>query len=611
MNELPVPVLVNVLSFLQDDLAARVLSRKSGTTKRRHGATIRALAAVSKPWASAIEDVEGHFSDSILVFSFQKLSDNAIAVDDEEQSVSIVIDCGNEVSVRDSPSWGVLKLLTRLVVAFWCSSNDHPPGRSPEEEEVEQKLILSKRKEIQKQNKPQHVENELKRLLVKAENWSTPGLVELWLNDLLDITIHGIDGQSYNVLPYWQTIFWNCQDIVCLNLSGMPMESDHLPAILNAAGENCAHLRELVMPQQTHLMHRRRSIQAALEAFHDALKSLATRSGKEKGLKKLVLPWLFPIENVDATTAIIGEHCSNLEYIEGLRLAAFTRRRRLTSVEMRRSSLESWEAFCKGCSHLVELNWCGLPCSEEMFDVFASYPKLTLKSLVLPGNSAQWRRDYVLQERHHVEPLSPSNRFAPVLRGCPNLTSLEVLLSDMQGESELLDDQFLRQVVSSCPLLERLALVEASVPHGFGPSNAFTNEGLKTLGDLVHLQTIEISGATFSEKTLVSLAGRPRPSDRPRTSIGVTISARGWTVINVAESFHETITNLLGILLSLEVYEYPAFVIRVRIETHHSSPLVEWATSFTTEWTKLKRKLAPNIKFHYDYLRAEVTIIKN
>ncbi|KAG3109690.1 hypothetical protein PI125_g10681 [Phytophthora idaei] len=386
---------------------------------------------------------------------------------------------------------------------------------------------------MQMQRKAQHVDNELSRLLKEITTAKQSRLrVELWLSDQFDVTIHEHGKfDEDKVLQYWGNIFSNYQYLVRLDLSSIPMESDHLPSILVAISENCANLEELVMPQQTHLTHRRRSVRNVLEAFHAALASLdslaQSRPGSQGGLKKLVLPSLFPNENVDATAATIGEHCPSLERIEGLRLAAFTRKRQLTSIEMRRSSLQSWEAFCKGCSHLKALNWCSLPCSEEMFDIFALRPKLELKLLVLPGNTALWRREYVLQERHHVEPLSPSNHFAPVLYSCPNLTSLEVLLSDMQGQSEYLDDQFLQHIADACPLLERLALIEASVHHGFGPSNAFTNEGLKALNSLRNLQTIELSGVAFSEETLVSLATRPRSPYRPHTSIDVTLGVRG------------------------------------------------------------------------------------
>ncbi|OWZ02578.1 hypothetical protein PHMEG_00025835 [Phytophthora megakarya] len=515
--------------------------------------------------------------------------------------------------VDEEPSGGKFQFVWRLLAAFSCTSNDRPTRRLSEENES-MEVVLLKTKEAQKLRKIQHAENELKRL---REQTTTGRLrVGLCLNDAFDVTIHNYDNNvSGETTLRWGNVFSNYQNLLHLNLSGIPMESDHLPAILKGVSENCFTLEVLVMPQQTSLTHRRRSVDNVIEAFHAALTTLDTlqrsRTGKRSRLTKLVLPWLFPNESVDATAAVIGKHCPELKYIEGIRLAAFSRRRRLTSVEMRQSSLHCWEAFCVGCTHLVALNWCSLPCSEEVFNIFSTYPKLELKSLVLPGNTALWRREYVLQERHHVEPLSPSNHYAPLLRGCPTLTKLEVLLSDMQGDSELLGDQFLRHVVDACPKLERLALVEASVHHGYGPSNAFTNEGLNTLKSLSHLRNVELSGVEFTERTILSLAARPRPPRRPRTNIDLTLGVRGWNVVDCATNFHEAVSGFLSILIASETREYPSFILRVRLDTLNYSPPALWEARFVSEWNKTKRELtwrAPNIKFNYDYIRAEATI---
>jgi hypothetical protein len=611
-DELPVCVQLNVLGFLYDDLGAKFLSNKNAVTCHRNGAAIHSLAAVCKSWATAIDAVEGHFQDSVLVFDFQE-DPVACSAENCEHHDEVSIEYKQEViPVGQAPSRGIFQLAKGLLGAFACTSNNRPTRRLSEERESSEVVGLEK-KELAMQRKAQHVESELKRLLHEASTGKQPRLrVELWLRDPLDVTIHGCEEypEGNDGLQYWGKLFSNCQYLLRLDLSGIPMESDHLPVILNAVGAHCASLEELVMPQQTHLTHRRRSVHQVLDAFHAMLASLdvLSRSGKRSGLRKLVLPCLFPNESVDAMAAIVGEHCPNLTQIEGLRLAAFSRRRRLTSVEMRQSSLQSWEAFCKGCSHLAALDWCSLPCSEEGFDIFAKYPKLDLKTLVLPGNTARWRREYVLQERHHIDPLSPSNRLAPVLRACPNLTALEVRLSDMQGDSEFLGDQFLQHVVDSCPLLERLALVEASAHHGFGPSNAVTSEGLHALMGLRRLRAIELNGVSFSEETLLSLAIRPRPSSQPRTRLDVTLGARGWNAVDVATYFHETLAGFLQLLLAPEASGFPAFIIRVRPDTHKLLPPARWETRFKSEWNKAKRELAPKIRLHYDYLRAEATM---
>ncbi|KAJ8535065.1 hypothetical protein ON010_g13673 [Phytophthora cinnamomi] len=570
-DDLPVSVLLNVLGFLHQDVAAQLLSRKTQSAYRR---SIRDIAAVSTSWASAIQAVERHFRDSILVFHFQPAP--VIGNEAEGDRGTIPSDTTNNstVAVDEMASGGIFQLVRGLLSAFACTSSAGPDrlSRRRSEEEESRELALLNREKVLMQHKVKHVESELRRLSNEVTAGRQPRRrVELWLNDPHDVTVHSVDDNCCGdtLRQHWKHIFSSCKYLVRLDVSGVSVESDHLPAILSAVGEYCVNLEELVMPQQVHLMHRRRSVHNVLEAFHAALAALdvsaRAHQSNRGGLKKLVLPSLFPNENMDATAAAIGEHCPNLQCIEGLRLAAFSRRRRLTSVDMRNSALQSWDAFCRGCSHLTALNWCSLPCSDEVFDIFGSYPKLELRSLVLPGNCALWRRDYVLQERHHVEPLSPSNSFSAVLRACPNLTSLDVLLSDMQGDAEFLGDQFLQTIVDACPLLERLALVEASGQHGFGPSNRFTSEGFEVLEGLGNLQTIELNGVALSERTLLALAARSRSPDRPRTRIDVTLGVRGWNVVDVASCFHETITNLLKLLLSPEASEYAAFIMRLRV----------------------------------------------
>ncbi|KAG6971760.1 hypothetical protein JG688_00004303 [Phytophthora aleatoria] len=255
LDDLPVVVLLDLLSFLQDDLAIKLLSKQNVATCHRNGAQIRNLAAVSKSWKSAIEFVETHFRDSILAFDFQQ---GPSKEEEQEHIVTTTDDNIKRIPTSNASYGGILQLVWGL---FSCSSTGRPT-RSLSEEEESRELVSSQREEMQTQRKAQHVDNELSRLLKEITTAKQSRLrVELWLSDPFDVTIHehGKFGED-KVLQYWGNIFSNCQYLVRLDLSSIPMESDHLPSILVAISENCANLEELVMPQQTHLTHRRRSV---------------------------------------------------------------------------------------------------------------------------------------------------------------------------------------------------------------------------------------------------------------------------------------------------------------------------------------------------------------
>ncbi|GMF33395.1 unnamed protein product [Phytophthora lilii] len=102
---------------------------------------------------------------------------------------------------------------------------------------------------MEMQREGEYVNKEFKRLLEAMTTTKHPRLrVELWLNDPHDVTIYTHKGNVDDDMLYqcWVNVFSNCQHLVRLDLSGIPLESDHLPAILNSLGECCVNLEELV-----------------------------------------------------------------------------------------------------------------------------------------------------------------------------------------------------------------------------------------------------------------------------------------------------------------------------------------------------------------------------
>ncbi|KAL4105970.1 hypothetical protein PRIC1_004025 [Phytophthora ramorum] len=276
LDELPVTALLNVLGFLHGNVATKILKRKRASCRQ----SIRGLAAVSKCWLSAIEAVEGHLSDSVLVFDFQQDPEAVREMENEEANPREIVKTREIAAANKAQSGLIFQLVRGILSAFACTSSpgtDRPTPSQPEEEEPSE-LVELEEKESQKQRKALHAENELKRLLEEMTTGKQLRLrVELWLADAHDVTICGFDDERDGdmLLKRWGGIFMSCEYLVRLDLSGIPVESDHLPSILNAVGEHCSKLEELVMPQQVHLMHRRRSTSYMIEAFHAALASLA------------------------------------------------------------------------------------------------------------------------------------------------------------------------------------------------------------------------------------------------------------------------------------------------------------------------------------------------
>ncbi|KAF1787052.1 hypothetical protein GQ600_12513 [Phytophthora cactorum] len=151
LDDLPVVVLLDLLSFLQDDLAIKLLSKQNVATYHRNGAQICNLAAVSKSWKSAIEFVETHFRDSILAFAFQQ---GPSKEEEQEHIITTTDDNIKRIPTSNASYGGILQLVWGL---FSCSSTGRPTRSLSEEEES----------------------RELSRLRV-----------ELWLSDPFDVTIH-------------------------------------------------------------------------------------------------------------------------------------------------------------------------------------------------------------------------------------------------------------------------------------------------------------------------------------------------------------------------------------------------------------------------------------
>ncbi|KAE9005324.1 hypothetical protein PR003_g17838 [Phytophthora rubi] len=204
LDDLPVPVLLSVFNFLHEDVAAQLLSNKIHTVYRRN---IRDLAAVSTSWASAVQAVEGHFRDSILVFDFQQDSAIDNEEDEDRNTTHNAATINSTLAVNDVASGGIFQLVRGLLSAFACTSSTGT-NRRPSEEEESREFVLLNREKLQMQRKAKHIDHELNRLLEEVTTGRQPRRVELWLNDPNDVTVHDVGGKGdEDVLHHWPEVF--------------------------------------------------------------------------------------------------------------------------------------------------------------------------------------------------------------------------------------------------------------------------------------------------------------------------------------------------------------------------------------------------------------------
>lgn len=439
----------------------------------------------------------------------------------------------------------------------------------------------------------------------------------------------------------WQSVFAMCPNLQRLDLSNISLLSVHIPAILIAASTHCKELKVLVLPQQECLGYKRRNVKpvfdalyAALENWHrTSVRATATPASatsieliqhRRRGLRRLAMPKLFAYEFYDEHMTTIARFCPLLEHIEGLRLAPIFQARGLSHHQVMSSWIHAWESFCGSCTHLREWNWFEIPFVDEFFAIFAVQKKLHINTLVLPGNTTLWKRDYVYQE--HQEPgncVCTPQGMKTILQACPNLTTLEVLFSDrhlMFGNENpfLIGDDFLFEIVSACPKIELLRLTEAQTRHGFEKTNTISDLGICGLAKLQHLQSVELSGVDFSAQALFALAteSHVNDSEMPRRRIKATVGVRGIRKIDIANSYNTILSELLVLLLNRataaakSTIEMPRFVIELQIDTANHQLPVQWASPFRRHWFQLKQQLARESSVHlsYDLVRATAVI---
>ncbi|KAG3118250.1 hypothetical protein PI124_g3477 [Phytophthora idaei] len=283
----------------------------------------------------------------------------------------------------------------------------------------------------------------------------------------------------------WDVIFSRMSALKRLDLRSMPLESRHLPNLLETAAKYCLQLEFLELPRKQDMGMRINSaaIGRVMKVLRDAMARWYLK-GKCGGLKQL--PTREEEDKFRTSTTFIEdviEFCPNVKYLDGYRQAT------------------------------DEMNDVTYP----FFRVFGDHvkPKMKKLTLTLTSNLAWDREEYFTSGGSTGFPTEKpgyglfANDVVSVFTGCPGLTELEIAIDEEKNEealASLLDadifgDKFWEVVVQYCPLLQSVYVHDCSAYGGsriVRPIQTFTDRGLRVLAEHSVLASIELSAVCCS-----------------------------------------------------------------------------------------------------------------
>jgi hypothetical protein len=316
----------------------------------------------------------------------------------------------------------------------------------------------------------------------------------------------------------WGVIFSQMPGLKRLDLRLMPLESRHLPILLQNAAKYCLQLEMLVLPkkQDAALMVNCVAVNRVMEVLKEALQRWHMK-GKCGGLKQLTVPTREEENRFQTSTAFIEhvvEFCPNVEYLDGYNLAVDDMND-VTCAEKWMISLETWEKFNQTCTNLRDFHWVVVPFADPFFRVFGEHVKPKLKKLALTSNVSWDWADYFKRDGETGLPTEKpgygvlANDVTALLKGCPALRELEIAIDQERNEvplvslldADVFGDKFWEAVVDQCPLLQSVYLHDCS---GYGgsrivrPVRTFTDRALLALAKHTQLTSIELSSVCCS-----------------------------------------------------------------------------------------------------------------
>ncbi|KAE8888897.1 hypothetical protein PF007_g10240 [Phytophthora fragariae] len=413
----------------------------------------------------------------------------------------------------------------------------------------------------------------------------------------------------------WDVLFAQMPGLKRLDLRCMPLESRHVPLLLQMAAKHCLQLEMLVLPRKQNMMVMVNcaAIQRLMKVLRESMERWHLK-GKCGGLKQLAVPTREEEDRFRTSTAFIEdviEFCPNVEYLDGY-THAIDEMNDVTCEEKWMISLDTWEKFNRTCTNLRDFNWAVVPFADPFFRVFREHVKPRMKKLVLTSNlSWNWGNYFKMDGAAGVPGEARpgygllATDVAAVLKGCPALTELEIAIDQEKNEAAvetLLDadvfgDEFWKAVVEHCPLLQSVYVHDCSSYGGnrsVRPIRTFTDCALLALADHVRLASIELSPVCCSGNGVFEFVRRVFKTiggDGGNRSLDVSLAGPNdhdtalphpfyLELLNLLTSMAETNEEELGVAACSHKASLNVF------NPHSSSVDEEWSISYVRDELK-------------------------
>ncbi|POM78804.1 Hypothetical protein PHPALM_3626 [Phytophthora palmivora] len=244
----------------------------------------------------------------------------------------------------------------------------------------------------------------------------------------------------------WDVIFSQMPGLKRLDLRSMPLESRHLPVLLEMVAKYCLQLEMLILPRKQHMdtMVNCAAIRQVMKVLRNAMERWHSK-GKCGGLKQLSVPTREEEDRIQTSTTFIEDvikFCPNVEYLDGYN-HAIDEMNDVVCEEKWMISLETWKKFNKTCMNLREFHWAVVPFADPFFRVFGDFVKPNLKKLVLTSNLLWDFGEYFKRNDSTGLPIEKpgygllANDVVALFKGCPSLIELEISIDQEKNEEAL------------------------------------------------------------------------------------------------------------------------------------------------------------------------------
>eukprot|EP00644_Phytophthora_capsici_P005866 jgi/Phyca11/538968/estExt2_Genewise1Plus.C_PHYCAscaffold_20725 len=420
----------------------------------------------------------------------------------------------------------------------------------------------------------------------------------------------------------WDTIFSHLPGLKRLDLRMMPLESRHLPIVLEMAAKYCLQVEMLHLPkkQDVNAMVNCTAIERVVKVVRDAMQRWYLK-GKCGGLKQLTMPTREEENRFQTSTRFIEDlidFCPNMEYLDGYKWCV-DEVNDVACDEKWVISLETWRHFNKTFKNLRDFHWVVVPFADPFFRIFGEYVKPNLRKLQLTSNLSWDYEDYfkqdgltgILTEKPGYGVLA--NDVVALFKGCPALTDLEISYDQQKNEealTTLLDvdifgDKFWENVVELCPLLQTVYMRDCSAYGGsrtVRPIHTFTDRALLTLAKHSHLSSIEVSAVCCSSDGILKyLQHIFNAKDFAGGNRSLVVSLAGTIEHDPAQShpFYDELVRLIKHITDTSVEELDTTVCEPSVSVfnpHSSSVDYKWSVFYMRD--ELKPLLEKAIECH-------------